>query len=941
MVKRSCIVVFLCALCAGGLPVSAQQSVDLASVSGRVTDQSGAVVAGAQITVRHTQTNVTNTAVSDREGRFRFPYLRIGPYEIVVRQQGFQDASRQLRLMAGAAFELPVTLRVGALGTSVTVKGDATVLEAARSQVASTVSEAEVRSLPMNGRNFLELALLVPGVSPTNIASTQLFPETSGVPGVSLSVGSQRNLSNNFIVDGLSANDDAAGLSGITYGVEAIEEFQVVTSGAQAELGRALGGYVNVVTKSGTNVLHGTGYGYMRDDRLNTVNALSRTKLPMDQAQYGGSLGGPLVANRAFYFANVEQRRLDQTGLTTISDANVSAVNLRLAAAGYQGPLITTGVFPSPVDSTNLLGKVDHQVSGRDQLSVRYSMYGVDAENSRGAGGLSAPSASSALDNRDQTIALSNTLTISSRTVLETRAQFSHGDLKAPATDPIGPAVSIAGIASFGTSSGSPTGRLNNLYQVVNNVSHQAGAHAFRVGVDFLYNDDRIEYPRSVRGSYTFSSLANFLKGTYNNAGFTQTFGVSAVSQTNPNVGLYAQDEWKAGSRVTLNLGLRYDLQFLETIDTDANNVSPRVGFAWTPFDSRRMLVRGSAGLFYDRVPLRPLANALLSAGNTTDIALLRQIGVSLAPTQEGAPVFPDILPGVVPSVTLVNLTTMDRNLQNARSRQASVELEQQLGDRVTIGVGYQYLRGQNLLMSVNQNVPACAASGTNNGCRPNPDYANNSQYSSVGDSSYHGLHLSFLQRPTRWGHYRVSYTWSKSKGNLGGFFFSSPIDPLDLSKDWGRSDDDQTHRLVINGTIQTSSAPATRAWEYLVNGFQVSGMLQAYSAPPFNITSGVTTVQGTAGRPIVNGEFIDRNAGVGSSFFNVSLRVSRAFRLTGRVQLDALAECFNLTDHVNVVTRNTNFGSGTYPTNPSPTFNQITAVGEPRSFQLGARLRF
>ena len=258
MVKRSCIVVFLCALCAGGLPVSAQQSVDLASVSGRVTDQSGAVVAGAQITVRHTQTNVTNTAVSDREGRFRFPYLRIGPYEIVVRQQGFQDASRQLRLMAGAAFELPVTLRVGALGTSVTVKGDATVLEAARSQVASTVSAGgsakssdERPQLPRPG------AARAGRVAHEHRPARSSFRRRRRFPASGLSVGSQRNLSNNFIVDGLSANDDAAGLSGIPYGVDAIEEFQVVTSGAQAELGRALGGYVNVVTKSGTNVLHG------------------------------------------------------------------------------------------------------------------------------------------------------------------------------------------------------------------------------------------------------------------------------------------------------------------------------------------------------------------------------------------------------------------------------------------------------------------------------------------------------------------------------------------------------------------------------------------------------------------------------------------------------------------------------------------------------------
>jgi hypothetical protein len=176
---------------------------------------------------------------------------------------------------------------------------------------------------------------------------------------------------------------------------------------------------------------------------------------------------------------------------------------------------------------------------------------------------------------------------------------------------------------------------------------------------------------------------------------------------------------------------------------------------------------------------------------------------------------------------------------------------------------------------------------------------------------------------------------------NLGEFFFSSPIDPSDLSKDWSRSDGDQRHRLAINGAIQTSMEPASTPWEHLTHGFQMSGMLQAYSPPPFNITSGVTTIQGTSGRPIVNGAFIERNAGTGSRFFNLSVRLSRSFPLTDRVRLEAAAEGFNLTNHVNVLTRNTNFGPGAYPTNPSPAFNRMTAVGEPRSFQFSARLRF
>jgi hypothetical protein len=907
---------------------SAQETVNNASVAGRVVDVTGAAVAGASVTARQVDTNVSASTRTGTDGRFRFPYLKIGAYQITVAQPGFAIASRSLELTIGSAFDLPIVLSVAALDTTVSVAAQAPIIESARSQIAGTVRQSEIRALPMNGRNFLDLALLVPGVSITNNSPTQFFSETSAMPGTGLSVGSQRNFSNNFIVDGLSANDDAAGLSGMPYGVDAIDQFQVVTSGGQAELGRALGGYVNVVTKSGTNLLHGGAYGYFRDAKFNAVNALSGTKLPMSQQQVGGSLGGPVAKNRTFYFVNGERRLLDQTGLTTISDANVSAINSRLAAVGYRGAAVATGNYDNPVRSINVLGKIDHQVRGRDQLGVRYSAYHVTSDNSRGAGGLSAPSASAGLNNTDQSLAFANTLTLSSRTVLETRAQWARGSLAAPASDQIGPAVTISGVATFGTLSGSPTARQNTTLQLVNNLSHQAASHALRIGVDLLYNDDTITYPRSIRGAYTFQTLATFLSGTYTSTGFTQTFGDTVVSQTNPNVGLYVQDEWKAASSLTINAGLRYDLQFLQTIHTDTNNVSPRAGFAWTPLASRRMVIRGNAGIFYDRVPLRPLANALLSAGNTSDLANLRQVSVTLAPAQAGAPAFPNVLTAALPSVTLVSFTTMDRNLQNANSRQASLEVEQQLGHGATLALSYQYVRARNLIIAVNQNVPTCAAVGTNNGCRPASTYANNNQYTSSAASNYHGLQLSFAQRPAAWGHYRVSYTLSKSMNNVSENFFSSPIDPTDLSKDWARSDDDQRHRLVISGGLEG-------------RGLSFSSLVQYNSALPFNITSGVTTIQGTAGRPIVNGVFIERNAGVGDDFFSWSARLTKSLVLRGRTRLEGGVEVFNLTNHRNDIARNATFGAGSYPNNPSATFNQITAVSDPRALQFMLRVTF
>jgi hypothetical protein len=265
--------------------------------------------------------------------------------------------------------------------------------------------------------------------------------------------------------------------------------FQVITSGGQAEFGRALGGYINVVTKSGTNAVHGTAYDFVRDDILNATNVLSGTTLPMNQQQFGGSLGGPIRRSRTFYFSNFEHRGLDQSGLVTILPQNVDPINARLRTVGYPGAPISTGVYLNPMHSDTVLGKMDHQIKGSDQLTVRYSYYHVTSQNSRGAGALNAATASAGLGNRDQSIAFGNTWSLSSRTVNESRAQHASGDLEAPPTDAIGPAVSIAGVASFGTLSGSPTRRQNSLYELVDNLSHQAGTHALRAGIDFLYND--------------------------------------------------------------------------------------------------------------------------------------------------------------------------------------------------------------------------------------------------------------------------------------------------------------------------------------------------------------------------------------------------------------------------------------------------------------------
>jgi hypothetical protein len=212
---------------------------------------------------------------------------------------------------------------------------------------------------------------------------------------------------------------------------------------------------------------------------------------------------------------------------------------------------------------------------------------------------------------------------------------------------------------------------------------------------------------------------------------------------------------------------------------------------------------------------------------------------------------------------------------------------------------------------------------------------------------------VTYLQRPKNWSSVRVTYALSKSMNNLGEAFFSAPTDPTNIMKDWGRSDNDQRHRLVISGSVNSPTTPAATMWEHLSHGFQASTMVQYYSSLPFNIVSGINSLQGTAGRPFADGSistanfnvqqvaFIPRNAGTGSDFFTMSVRVSRAFRLSGGRRIEGLIEAFNLTDRVNPITRNNTFGPGSYPSNPVSSFNTVTAVGDPRTLQFGVRFTF
>jgi hypothetical protein len=917
-----------------GVSALAQQNITSATLGGRVEDANGAALPGATVTAVNVATNQSRASVTDAEGRYRFSYLPVGAYRLRVEQSGFAALTKQLTLTVGQALDVPLRLTVAAVTESVEVNdADAPSVETARTQVAETIVTKEIDGLPLNGRNYLDLAALTPGVTRTNPVSNQRFPETSSVPGTGLSITGQRFINNGFVVDGLSSNDDAADLPGTFYSQEVIREFEVITSGGIAEFGRASGGVVNIVTQSGSNSYRGRVYGFLRNQRFDARNPLSPTKDPLTQAQYGASFGGPLRRDRTFFFSNFEQTRLNNAAVITITPANVAAVNARLDRIGYSGSRISTGVVPTGFDTTNFLFRVDHRVNESHQLTARYNLYDITSSNARNVGGLNAVSRGTALADRDQTIAAALVSTLSPRTLNEARFQYTRSRLVAPVNDEAGPAVNISGVANLGTATFSPTARDLDTYELVDNVTNARGAHSLKGGADFLLDRVNITFPGALQGVYTFSSLANFQAGRY--ATFQQAFGAVSQFQSSPNFGLFAQDEWKPRADLTLNLGLRYDAQFLpDPIRTDANNFAPRVGVAYAPAflgRERKTVIRMSYGVYFDRIPLRATSNALQRDGSKYRVAVL-------SAGQAGAPTFPDVLTAF-PSNVLVSITTIDPEIKSAYSQQASLQVEHELSGAMSLSVGYLHVRGEHIILSRNVNVPRFAASaGVFNLGRPDSRFGNVSRFESSGDSYYDGMLVSFKRRFSRWAQTRVSYTLSKAIDDVGNAFFFSPQDNFNLRDERGLADNDQRHHLAVSGSFDAPrAASGASIFRRALSGSQLSYIFQYGSPLPFNVVTGTDRNNDTNVNDRPAG--VGRNTGRGFDFASFDLRLSRRFNLGERTSLEAIVEGFNVSNRANLQLPNGTLN----PSSPATllAFGRPTAADSPRQVQFGLRLNF
>ena len=533
------------------------------------------------------------------------------------------------------------------------------------------------------------------------------------------------------------------------------------------------------------------------------------------------------------------------------------------------------------------------------------------------------------LENTDHTLAVDAIVTLSPRTLNETRVQVTRSRLAAPPNDLVGPSVNIAGVATFGNATFSPTRRGIDLYEVANVTTSQRGAHAVKAGVDVLWNRVDIEFRGAMLGVYLFSSLADFETGRY--ASFGQGFGVPSQFQSNPNLGLFVQDEWRLRKDLTLNAGLRYDLQFLpDPVRTDADNLSPRLGLAWAPGQGRTV-VRASVGAYYDRIPLHATSGPLQRDGT-------KFRATALAPGQAGAPVFPAVLPDF-PLGLLASIVTIDPDIQAARSWQTSAQVDRELARNTALSLGYLRLRANGLILARNVNVPTLSATeaarrGVPNLGRPDPRYGNVTRLGSLGEARYDGMIVSLRQRFTGWLSGRVSYTLSEATDDAGNAFSFMPQDSANIAGEWGPADNDQRHRLVVSGSLQGPAAGG--GWRRIVRAWTLSGVFSYGSSLPFNVLTGADNNNDT----IVNDRppGVGRNSERGFDFASLDLRLSRRLPLGGRRAVEVMVEGFNVLNRTNLQFPNATFGPGPAP---RPTFGQATSAADPRQVQLGVRVDF
>ena len=970
------------------------------TINGRVLDQGDAVLPGVTVTVTNTATGVVRTAVTNDQGVYFMPALDSGVYSVTTDLPGFAAAPRNgINVGVNQTLTIDFQMTVAGLQESLTVTGEAPLIEVTQSKVASSIEATELQNLPMIARNVSGMLALLPGavqIEPTHRSKTNVG---------SVSYGGSAGTNVIPSVDGADNRDNQFGGPLLGFSTEALEQFQLATSQFNAADGRTGGAALMMVTKSGTNELHGSAFGFGRSDKLSAKDFFTkeagRAKTPYNRAQFGGAVGGPIMQNRTFFFGAVERIQEDSevsvpANLVREKAFLVDADARGLIPKGYMNPKNPTSVAqPSRVLLTT--GKVNTQLSNEHSLMVRYAGH----EDYKGAATFTPSNDNREPEKTDITmwsLVGQHNWVMSNSTLNQLVVQMNSLQRLSDTTSEITgesymvnfPDVKLfplrLSFPSVNTGAGGQAGSITDtqLYQIKDEVSMQTGTHAVKFGVNYNFlKDIGLMNGNGLYGVLTFfhdpSVIANNSNGLYPQ-GFQTPGVVRQWEQANTvladsllnahQIAAWFQDDWRITPQLTLNLGVRYDIDLnfydqphydnnatrlaLEAIGnpfsalpkTPFGSISPRFGFAYDLSGDGRRVLRGGGGVYWDQLNI--------NGGNISDIYSQNKRPLNVLATRTNTAIGVGQLStfrfGVDPNPPVPSESNslplgatgqwLDPEISNPYNIQGHIGYAHQFGSSTSLNIDYTHVEGHNEFRTININPIV----GGRRVLEPDflrvfgtARYLNAVNiYKSMNKSQYDALTFKVMRRMPRvtlQAHYTLAgaYAYGGSIAARGGV--GVPVDNFDPfnESEWGPTGNDERHRAVAMGVFET-------VW-----GVQVSPIFQIASARPFNLTAGSDrNADGQNNDRWVDpatGQAVSLNAARGDKTVVFDTRVTKFIELGGARRLGIFAEFFNLFDTVNLGSSYN--GNGSSATFRQPSGGFVPGIGYPRQAKLGVRFLF
>jgi outer membrane receptor protein involved in Fe transport len=1021
-----CIPVFLA--CATAL--FAQSGSSTGEIQGTVVDASNGAIAGSSVEVRSLTRGWESYKVKTNDaGVYQVLELQPGLYEVRVSANGFREQVRSpIPVEVGKSQAVDIILTVGpADAVIINVTDSLHLTETQRTEQSTNINQSTLSQIPMDRRDYLNAAFLAPGVADSEALadSNDYRVVQSAQSGISFSGNNGRG--NSITVDGAEANDSGGGVRP-TLSQEGVEEFQINRSNYSADRGSASGGVINIVSKEGTDAFHFSAFGFFRNDVFDAADpfardlvngTLQRIKPPSDRQQFGGTVGGTLIPKKTFFFGAFEGlERNESNSVAVLTDRSIfnptpeqetvlaglppsQAALLRpafVASPTTQNLFeINSGVFPFNGSDYKASVRLDHQLSSQNRMMFRYNMADIDESNPN-ARALIGASRSINTGRLDHTGVLSWTRFISATAVNRLHYQFNYGNFRVSTAEKFGPEINITGFGYFNRDAFLPSNILWRRHEFADDLTLVRGKHQLKLGGQTLIRGNHVESHAFLAGRFTFGSLPGTVLGVPALASTTLTavqafnlgipqsyqqgFGDPNVGSTDPFFAVYAQDSWQIRTNLTLDLGLRYEIDDLPApTRTDKNNFGPRLGFAWDPKGDRKTTVRGGYGIFYAPTNYalgatvdvlgefnghRQIAQVLTtiqtpgisSAPNIFNT--LRAQGVITVPTptrsiteadlsQFGITISHD---GPRPPFTVLFRSADD--FASSYTQQASLGFEHEFGSRWLVSANYLFVRGLKIMRARDENLlpaPVSPTLGIRVWSAPyfkDPALLQGNVYESTGNSFYHGLILEATTRISPRVRVTANYTLSKAIDEVVDWNSDFQAnDQTNLRAERALSSFDQRHKFVGYAFLQSPLTPGHGTVSDIFGNFTLSPILRINSARPFNLLAGTDLNQDrhlTTDRPISAG----RNTGVGPGYWTADLRLTRLVTVSDRGRLEFIAEAFNLFNRLNFRSLNNIVGNiappfrlhGNENLSPSQPLG-FTSAFDARRFQFGARISF